>query len=101
MIGQHIGRYQIIREIGKGRMGVVYQAFDPILSRYLAIKTLSPYLATDPEVIARFFNEARIAASLQHPNIVMKQGRTAICFIWRWSSWMGKIWQPFYASGDD
>jgi WD40 repeat protein len=51
-------------------MGVVYLALDPILQRLAAIKVLSPHLSSDETVIARFINEARIAASLQHPNIV-------------------------------
>ncbi len=51
-------------------MGLVYLARDPILQRLVAIKVLSPHLSSDETVIARFINEARIAASLQHPNIV-------------------------------
>jgi len=65
-----IGRYQLLRVIGRGGMGVVYLALDPILQRLAAIKVLSPHLSSDETVIARFINEARIAASLQHPNIV-------------------------------
>ncbi|MFA0740251.1 MAG: hypothetical protein DFNUSKGM_000353 [Candidatus Fervidibacter sacchari] len=65
-----IGRYQLLRVIGKGGMGLVYLARDPILQRLVAIKVLSPHLSSDETVIARFINEARIAASLQHPNIV-------------------------------
>ena len=65
-----IGRYQLLQVIGKGGMGVVYLAKDPILQRLVAIKVLAPHLASDETVIARFINEARIAASLQHPNIV-------------------------------
>ncbi len=67
---QSIGRYQLLRVIGRGGMGVVYLALDPILQRLAAIKVLSPHLSSDETVIARFINEARIAASLQHPNIV-------------------------------
>jgi len=65
-----IGRYQLLQVIGKGGMGVVYLARDPILQRFVALKVLAPHLAADETVVARFINEARIAASLQHPNIV-------------------------------
>lgn len=65
-----IGRYQLLQVIGKGGMGVVYLARDPILQRNVAIKVLAPHLTSDETVVARFINEARIAASLQHPNIV-------------------------------
>ncbi len=65
-----IGRFTVLREIGRGGMGRVYLAHDPHLDRRVAIKVLSPSLSGDPEVVARFLSEARIAASLQHPSIV-------------------------------
>ncbi|MCS7224988.1 MAG: serine/threonine-protein kinase [Armatimonadetes bacterium] len=65
-----IGRFHTIKEIGRGGMGTVYLSYDPHLQRRVAIKVLSPHLAGEPGVAERFLSEARIAASLQHPNIV-------------------------------
>lgn len=67
------GRYQIVREIGRGSMGVVYQGFDPVIGRGVAIKTiktegLSP--AEYREYKARFHREAQAAGVLVHPNIL-------------------------------
>ncbi len=64
------GKYEIIKEIGKGAMGVVYLAFDPIIERQVAIKTMNPQLFQDIEQRERFFREAKSAGILQHPNIV-------------------------------
>ncbi|BBB32059.1 conserved hypothetical protein [Thermotomaculum hydrothermale] len=64
------GKYEIIKEIGKGAMGVVYLAFDPIIERQVAIKTMNPQLFQDLEQRERFFREAKSAGILQHPNIV-------------------------------
>jgi predicted Ser/Thr protein kinase len=69
---QKIGRYQIVGELGKGAMGVVYKAQDPTVGRCVAIKTLRLDLhGTDAEeMLARFKNEARTAGVLNHPNII-------------------------------
>ncbi|MGH7690770.1 MAG: serine/threonine-protein kinase, partial [Gemmatimonadaceae bacterium] len=64
------GQYVLEREIGRGGMGVVYLARDLRLDRPVAIKTLPPHLASDPQVRERFLREARTAAKLSHPNIV-------------------------------
>ncbi len=64
-----IGPYPVEREVGRGGMGVVYLARDPGLDRTIAIKVLPEAFATDPERLARFEREARILASLHHPNI--------------------------------
>jgi len=66
------GRYQIIDELGRGAMGLVYRAIDPLIERELAIKTLLPDLPEEivAEVRERFLREARSAGKLSHPNIV-------------------------------
>lgn len=64
------GQFTLIREIGRGGMGVVYCALDQQLQRDVALKTLPPHLAADPNVRSRFLREARTAAGLSHPNIV-------------------------------
>jgi serine/threonine-protein kinase len=69
--GQQLGKYQIVSEIGRGGMAVVYKAFDPGLQRHIALKVLSPRLATDDQIIRRFEREATTAANLKHPNIVV------------------------------
>ena len=62
--------YEIVREIGRGGMGVVYQARDPRLDRHVAIKVLPPESVADPTRKQRFVQEARAASALNHPNIV-------------------------------
>src|SRR5215470_6576781 len=64
-----IGAYPIEREVGRGGMGIVYLGRDTRLGRPVAIKVLPDALASDPERLARFEREARLLASLSHPNI--------------------------------
>jgi serine/threonine protein kinase len=66
-----IGKYEIIGLIGRGGMGVVYQARDNALGRLVALKVMTNDLALDAEVHIRFLREARSVAALQHPNIVV------------------------------
>jgi serine/threonine protein kinase len=65
-----ISRYRILRPLGSGGMGEVYEAEDPDLRRKVALKLLSPHLASHPEALERFKREARALAALNHPNIV-------------------------------
>jgi len=69
-----IGRYQIVEELGKGAMGVVYKAHDPMIDRILAIKLIKlepvSFGALEEEIRSRFLREARSAGTLSHPNIV-------------------------------
>jgi len=65
-----IGRYEILGEIGRGAMGAVYRARDPVLEREVALKTVLVGSMMEAEVKARLLREARSAARLQHPNIV-------------------------------
>ena len=69
MIGRHISHFYIIRSLGSGGMGVVYEAQDTRLPRSVAIKFLKPSLAGDTDAVRRFKREARLSASLNHPNI--------------------------------
>lgn len=69
---QRLGRYELLAEIGRGAMGVVYKARDPIIDRVLAIKTVDfrGLGAVQADVQNRFFQEAQSAGRLNHPNIV-------------------------------
>ena len=69
-----LGRYEIVAELGKGAMGVVYRANDPMLNRILAIKTINTEEAGHEgmaEYEARFYTEAKAAGGLNHPNIII------------------------------
>jgi serine/threonine protein kinase len=67
--GAQLGHYQIVAMLGQGGMGVVYRARDTKLGREVAIKVLPDSLAEDPDRLARFNREAKLLASLNHPNI--------------------------------
>jgi eukaryotic-like serine/threonine-protein kinase len=72
--GTHLGPYEIISAIGAGGMGEVYRARDPKLGRDVAIKVLPEAFARDAERMARFQREAKVLASLDHPNIASIYG---------------------------
>ena len=65
-----IGRYEILSELGRGAMGVVFKAQDPLIGRLVALKTITASVADDPDLLGRFRREAKAAGALQHPNIV-------------------------------
>src|ERR1700691_1627033 len=70
---ESLGKYEIRRQLGRGAMGTVYEGFDPIIERTVAIKTVRlPEVADDEtaDEIARFRREAQAAGRLTHPNIV-------------------------------
>ncbi len=70
---EKIGKYQIVKALGKGAMGMVYEGFDPVIERRVAIKTILPEFLADAdseEAVARFKREAQASGRLQHPGIV-------------------------------
>ena len=69
MIGSVVGNYKIIEQIGEGGMGSVFKGVDVMLDREVAIKSLRPELARNPDLLARFRTEAVTLAKLNHPNI--------------------------------
>ena len=67
---QQIGKYRIVERIGRGGMGSVFKAHDPVLDRWVAIKVVSTEADSGDELRARFFHEAQACAKLSHANIV-------------------------------
>src|SRR6201991_3538777 len=65
-----VGRYEILREVGRGGMAMVYLARQTDLDRFVALKELGAFHASDPSFAQRFLRESRVAGSLSHPNIV-------------------------------
>jgi serine/threonine-protein kinase len=70
MIGEALGNYRLVAQLGSGSMGVVFLAEHQRLERRVAIKLLAPELVRDQQVLQRFFNEARATSSIRHPGIV-------------------------------
>jgi len=69
----HLGRYEILEELGRGDMGIVYRAHDPLIDRFVAIKTIDLQKLSEidkEEYKARFYQEAKAAGRLNHPNII-------------------------------
>ena len=73
-IGQSLSHYSIVEKIGKGGMGEVFRAKDQVLGRDVAIKVLPEEFARDADRVARFQREAKLLASLNHPNIAAIHG---------------------------
>jgi serine/threonine-protein kinase len=67
---EKFGKYKIIEEVGRGGFAAVYKAVDTTLDRTVALKVLAPHLLWDPTFVQRFQREAKVAANLDHPNIV-------------------------------
>ena len=69
-VGETVGPYRILEQLGRGGMATVFKGYHAALDRYVAIKALHPAFMEDPNFLARFQREARVVAKLEHPNIV-------------------------------
>jgi serine/threonine protein kinase/ligand-binding sensor domain-containing protein len=69
-IGRRLGAYQIVEQIGRGGMATVFKAYQPSMDRYVAIKILPSHYTEDESFVARFTQEARTLARLEHPHIL-------------------------------
>ncbi|MGQ0601364.1 MAG: protein kinase domain-containing protein [Anaerolineales bacterium] len=69
-VGETVGPYRIVEQLGQGGMATVFKAYHAALDRYVAIKVLHPAFKEDATFLARFQREARVVARLEHPNIV-------------------------------
>src|SRR5215468_8047712 len=70
LIGKTIGNYVVRYKLGEGGMGTVYLAEHPSIGKRVALKVLHAEFASQPEIVRRFFNEAKAVNDIQHPNIV-------------------------------
>jgi len=70
LTGKQLNQYQIVAPLGQGGMASVYKAFQPSMERYVALKILPRHLASDPQFMGRFEQEAKVIAKLQHPHIL-------------------------------
>ncbi|MBP6743575.1 MAG: protein kinase, partial [Deltaproteobacteria bacterium] len=70
LIGQRVGQYRVLRELGRGGMGVVYETLHDGISQRAALKTLHPELSRNPQFKKRFLNEARATSLAKHPGLV-------------------------------
>jgi serine/threonine protein kinase len=97
VINQNLGSYRITHLLGQGGMGAVYAAEHTLIGKRAAVKVLLPELSRDPEMVQRFFNEARSAALIRHPgwsrSSISATSRTARR-TWSWSFSTGKASHP-------
>jgi serine/threonine-protein kinase len=70
LVQSSLGKYELIAKVGQGAMGEVYKARDPFIGRLVALKTITGGLLGRPDLLERFYQEARSSGTLQHPNIV-------------------------------
>jgi YVTN family beta-propeller protein len=70
LVGEEFAGYRLVSVLGRGGMSIVYQAENPRLGNVIALKVLAPELATDQVFRTRFLEESRIAASMNHPNVI-------------------------------
>jgi serine/threonine-protein kinase len=69
-VGENVGPYRILEQLGQGGMATIYKAYHAALDRYVAIKVLHPAFTEDPNFLKRFTREAQVVARLEHPSIV-------------------------------
>ena len=98
--GKPLGAYELVAPLGAGGMGEVYRARDTKLSARWPSRCSRPF-ARDPERITRFEREARVLASLNHPNIAAIYGLEEADGVraWCWSSWRGETLAERIAAG--
>jgi serine/threonine-protein kinase len=84
LIGQTLGQYRIIEQIGEGGMAAVFKAYQPGLNRDVALKILPPHFAKQADFTERFVREAQAIGNLHHPNILPFTiwGRTKVIVTW-------------------
>jgi eukaryotic-like serine/threonine-protein kinase len=70
VLGETVGTYRIVEAIGAGGVGSVYRAEHVLLGKPAAVKVLKPEYSSEPEIVERFFNEAKLTTSIKHPGIV-------------------------------
>jgi len=70
VLGETVGTYRIVEAIGAGGVGSVYRSEHILLGKPAAVKVLRPEYSSDPEIVERFFNEAKVTTSIKHPGIV-------------------------------
>jgi serine/threonine protein kinase len=81
MIGKMISQYCIVQEIGRGSMGIVFEAQDTVMGRLVALKIIAEKLVDNPEMLRRFEREGAAASALRHPNI---------CTVYESGDWQGR-----------
>ena len=94
--GTTLGPYHVTAKIGEGGMGKVYQARDTKLDRDVALNVLPEAFTSDPDRLARFEREAKVLASLNHPNIGSIYGleeAEGVTGRWFWNSSKGQRWR--------
>ncbi|MFN2284662.1 MAG: serine/threonine-protein kinase, partial [Anaerolineae bacterium] len=69
-IGKTLGNYRLVDQIGQGGMATVFKAYQPSMDRYVAVKILPSHFTQDATFVARFTQEARVLARLEHPHIL-------------------------------
>jgi serine/threonine protein kinase len=70
LTGRQFGAYRVVAPLGEGGMAAVYKAYQANMDRYVALKILPSHLASDPQFVGRFEQEAKMVARLQHTNIL-------------------------------
>jgi serine/threonine protein kinase len=70
LTGKQLGPYRVVAPLGEGGMAAVYKAYQAGMDRYVALKILPRYFASDPQFVGRFEQEAKVLARLLHPHIL-------------------------------